>query len=363
MRTLHGCVVPRIQLRFGVDTFVMQRIEPIGYDAKKNAYWLIGGTLHAIALYHTWANTQTRAADRLWIQRHIPKPPRPKNSSFLKRKRGTMTTTAKLAPTVGKGRSGLAPDKRPRVSEYQAAVFPTSGRVRAAKAQAKIKLNKQAVEFAEFQRLHGKSRSARDPTAAARVAMGDVSVSPSKTGRATRAAMRASARIRGTGEDGWQAIPKEWLRETAGGSSASEDGGDAGEEGKQEAEVEQPGEKSRTRKIEKKLKTGLESDGSEISELTELSEECTDGEGEGEGGGDSGGNESSPRDNGVEAVVKEEKSSDHALLAPAADRETEDPPTLPEGFTEWETVSYLEGVSSAMLLILFLPHQDLRHTS
>jgi len=268
-----------------------------------------------------------------------------------------MTTTAK--PKGGERRSRPTPDKRPRVAECPAADSSTSGRVRAAKSQAKIKLNKQAVELVGFQRQQGKSRSTRDPTAAARVATGDVNVSPPNTGRATRAALRSSARFRGTDEDGWQAIPKEWLRDGAGESSASEDGSDAGEEeGEQEAEVRKPDEKARTGKKEKELKTGLESDGGEISDLTELSEEYADGGGEG-GGGD----ESPPIDNGLEdTLVKEEEPSEHALLAPVADRETEDPPALPEGFTEWGTVNYLELVSPAVLLILFLPFQDLRNT-
>ena len=271
------------------------------------------------------------------------------------------TTTAKLAPAGTKRRSGPAPEKRPRISEYQAADSSTLRRARAAKAQAKIKLNKQAVELAEFQRLQGKSRSTRNPTAAARAATGDATASPSKTGRATRAAMRASARFRGADEDGWQAIPKEWLRGGAGGGSASENDGDIGEEEEeQEVEMGKQDEEAKTGKIEKELKTGLESDASEISDLTELSEECTDDEGKGRVSG--GGDESPPHDNGVEDTMVKEELLEPALLAPTADRETQDPPALPEGFTEWETVNYIKIVSPAMLLTLFLPLQDLRNT-
>ncbi|THH04166.1 hypothetical protein EW146_g10245, partial [Bondarzewia mesenterica] len=57
------------------DETAQWRIEPVGYDAKTNAYWLIGH-------------------DRLWIQRVLPKPPR-----SLKRKRPAAKSNkkAKLA--------------------------------------------------------------------------------------------------------------------------------------------------------------------------------------------------------------------------------------------------------------------------
>ncbi|KAG6900083.1 hypothetical protein C0993_003433 [Termitomyces sp. T159_Od127] len=104
------------------------RIEPIGYDSKKNAYWLIG-------------------ADRLWIQRQIPKPPRPKtasrNAASLKRKR-----TADPVKAVPKGRSRAAPPppaKRQRIQQAET----TGGRSRAAKSQAKAKLDAQAKETSD----------------------------------------------------------------------------------------------------------------------------------------------------------------------------------------------------------------------
>lgn len=61
---------------------------------------------------------------------------------------------------------------------------------------------------------------------------------------------RISARLRGTQEEEWQPVPKEWLNEER-----------SLQNGKTEAELS---------------KTGLESDDDAISELTELSEEVSD---------------------------------------------------------------------------------------
>jgi hypothetical protein len=47
MTTLqHGYAFPpRVHFQFPSDILLHdQRIEPIGYDSKRNAYWLIGGT-------------------------------------------------------------------------------------------------------------------------------------------------------------------------------------------------------------------------------------------------------------------------------------------------------------------------------
>ncbi|KAF7316997.1 DALR-1 domain-containing protein [Mycena chlorophos] len=166
------------------------RIEPIGYDAKSNAYWLIG-------------------ADRLWIQRTPPRPPRAKPS--LKRKRLPDESPKRPKPKP-------APAKRARVE-------PERGRT--AKARAKIKLETQAKELEELNRAAAAAtgkRSARKAAAPPR-ALGT----------------RLSARLRGTeDEDEWQTIPDEWLSD------------------------EEPPSKP--------AKTGLES-GDSSSELTELSEE------------------------------------------------------------------------------------------
>ncbi|KAG6844243.1 hypothetical protein H0H87_008492 [Tephrocybe sp. NHM501043] len=273
------------------------RIEPIGYDSKSNAYWLIG-------------------ADRLWIQRTIPKPPRPKaatsNSASLKRKRGA--TSAKATPK-SKGRSAPTPTmKRPRIQEPEV----TSGRSRAAKSQANAKLDAQAKELAELNRqanaLARSSSGLRTSTRASPKKPSTPKPSPPKT-RGTR----LSKRLRGDeDEDEWQAVPEEWLN------------GD---------EESKPSKADGKRSAGLALKTGLEDEGSEISDLTELS--------------DDGGKESAEEDEDKDDVGKDEdqkpeepplkeeeevKPVPEAPTAPVDDRGLEKPPVLPEGFIEWETI-------------------------
>ncbi|KAJ7677324.1 hypothetical protein B0H17DRAFT_1079375 [Mycena rosella] len=185
------------------------RIEPIGYDAKSNAYWLIG-------------------ADRLWIQRAHPKPPRyTATTSPLKRKR-----------PENAGQSSTAKSKRPATKRARLAsdgpskVTITVPGGRAAKAQAKLKLDAQAKELAELNRAAGVKGSEKRTRGRTPVAP----VRPLGT--------RLSARLRGD-EDEWQAVPQDWLKEE--GESNS-----------------------------KTAKTGLESDDDSISDLTELSEEAVD---------------------------------------------------------------------------------------
>ncbi|KAJ7454864.1 hypothetical protein FB451DRAFT_1049218 [Mycena latifolia] len=184
------------------------RIEPIGYDAKSNAYWLIG-------------------ADRLWIQRAQPKPPRyTATTSPLKRKRPENATTKS---STAKSKRPAA--KRPRLaSESPKLTITVPGGGRAAKAQAKLKLDAQAKELAELNRA-ARAKPSRGRTAVA-------PVRPLGT--------RVSARLRGAEEDEWQAVPQDWLDEEKG-----------------------PSRKTRA-------KTGLESDDESVSDLTELSEEPID---------------------------------------------------------------------------------------
>ncbi|KAJ7650573.1 hypothetical protein FB45DRAFT_888155 [Roridomyces roridus] len=137
------------------------RIEPIGYDAKSNAYWLIG-------------------ADRLWIQRVHPKPTRyTATTSSLKRKRVEYTPAGKT-----KGKRPAA--KRPRLASEDAAKLKITvpGGGRAAKTQAKLKLDAQAKELAELNRSAKGRRNLGCPF---------------------------TARLRGVEDDEWQEIPPDWL--------------------------------------------------------------------------------------------------------------------------------------------------------
>ncbi|KAJ6448937.1 hypothetical protein C8R45DRAFT_1045711 [Mycena sanguinolenta] len=187
------------------------RIEPIGYDAKSNAYWLIG-------------------ADRLWLQRAHPKPPRyTATTSSLKRKRPENTAKASAA----KSKRPAAKRARLAHEDPKLTITVPAGGGRAAKAQAKVKLDEQAKELAELNRAAGikapaarETRRGRNPVAPVR---------PLGT--------RVSARLRGADDDEWQAIPEDWLEEGT------------------------------KKKAPPKPKTGLESDDDSISDLTQLSED------------------------------------------------------------------------------------------
>ncbi|KAJ6570295.1 hypothetical protein DFH09DRAFT_1154608 [Mycena vulgaris] len=184
------------------------RIEPIGYDAKSNAYWLIG-------------------ADRLWIQRIQPKPPRyTATTSPLKRKRlenVAKSSTAKSKRPAAK-RARLTSDESSKLTITQ---------------QAKLKLNAQAKELTELNRAAGIKASDR------RAAHGRTPVAPVRP-----LGTRVSARLRGAEEDEWQAVLQDWLAE----------------EGRSKTKAS----------VEPRAKTGLESDDDSISDLTELSEEIAD---------------------------------------------------------------------------------------
>ncbi|KAJ7895858.1 hypothetical protein B0H13DRAFT_2034594 [Mycena leptocephala] len=220
------------------------RIEPIGYDAKSNAYWLIG-------------------ADRLWIQRAHPKPPRYTAT--------TPENTAKASATKSKRPAA----KRARLaSEDPKLTITVPGGGRAAKAQAKLKLDAQAKELAELNRAAGLRGPATRASHGGRTPVAPVR--PLGT--------RVSARLRGADEEEWQAVPEDWL--TEGGS------------------------KKKT-PVKPKPKTGLESDDDSVSDLTELSEEPIE-------------------------EVKEDEESAEVEEASQAEENRED--GQPEGFVEWETI-------------------------
>ncbi|KAJ7219982.1 hypothetical protein GGX14DRAFT_432652 [Mycena pura] len=188
------------------------RIEPIGYDGKSNAYWLIG-------------------ADRLWIQRPPAKPQRyTATTSSLKRKRPeALKSTAKPKRPAAK-RARLATEGSAKLT------ITVPGGGRAAKTQAKLRLDAQAKELAEL------NRAARLQSTEKR---GGRTMVPRPLGT------RVSARLKGGDEDGeWQAVPEDWLAD--GGSS------------------------EKKTSVKQRAKTGLESDDDSVSELTELSEEPVD---------------------------------------------------------------------------------------
>ncbi|KAG0708112.1 hypothetical protein DFH29DRAFT_1047975 [Suillus ampliporus] len=284
-------------------------IEPIGYDAKRNAYWLIGGVCYFLI---SLPRLDLDSADRLWIQREPPRP-------TLKRKRLAKPTTSKSA-----GRKSSSSNKRQRVepepeptpppttparasrqrnrAQTQNSSPPGSRGTRAAKSRANQKLDAQAKDLAEFQRQMARSKSDNARPLTPRRPSG----------------IRVSARLRGAlAEDEWQEVPEEWL-------SVS------GYDGKEGDEKTLP--KAKTR-----LKTGLESDEESVSDLTELSEDEETEEEDAQ--------EEADKEESEEPSVKDEETEAEFVPAPDKsngkiddDKEDEDLPPLPEGFVEWETI-------------------------
>lgn len=266
----------------------VQRIEPVGYDAKTNAYWLIGGIYFSIRERNS-RNSNCRLGDRLWIQRVPPKPskkakrkrpPKTKETAnsrpSKKRKADPEPEPESKSPSKAKGSSKNA-SRSTRGSKQTKEEEPTtsSGRgVRAAKLNANLKLDAQAKQLAEFQRQASAERKG-----------------PGKEFPIRPLGTRMSSRLRHSivpdeGEDPeWQPVPDEWL---------------------QDEEKLKP-------VAGKKRKTGLEDEEEdEVSELTDLSED-----------------EEKPAVDQVGDHVGEDSPADPQDAADSS---------LPDGFVEWETV-------------------------
>ncbi|KAF9650242.1 hypothetical protein BDM02DRAFT_3185624 [Thelephora ganbajun] len=173
------------------DETAQWRIEPIGYDVRRNAYWLIG-------------------ADRLWIQRSTYKP------KDLKRKRlpaPKQPTTEETRKPAGKRRKVLrddSSDSSGNFSDPPPREIVTSG-PRAAKLRANKKLDAQAKALAEFQR---ENAIATRSTRTTRRGVLDKAAGPSlvRSFHGTRVSSRLR-RGKPDSEEEWQSIPDGWLTE------------------------------------------------------------------------------------------------------------------------------------------------------
>lgn len=319
-------------------------------------------------------------ADRLWIQRDIPKPPhnpkrkraaaKPKHkrpailsddesdTSPAPKKRKAVTTarsstsrnlvTSPKTPTTRSSRT-----RRPPPSSEDLGPITSRG-PRAAKMQASAKLSVQAKELAELQRqaaLESRRSGKRVP-----------SPSPHRRSSPRRpTGTRMSARLWGgaQGDDEWQEIPDEWLNERR---EAEKDGGASGS-GRLDGEAEmgkssdpdlrpdpEPEAVPDPDTDAHRAKTGLESDDDDVSELTELTEisppatvlvsHSNTKKARKKGAGSR--RKTSRTKRGISVV---EVSVDIAQPAEEIESEEEIEPEWrpPEDFVEWETVRFFSA--------------------
>jgi hypothetical protein len=186
--------------------------------------------------------------------------------------RSARLNTARIASTVSAGRGGG----------------------RAAKTQAKMKMDEQAKDLAEFQRQAATTARSNGKSPA----------EPPPPPRGTR----LSKRLRGSmEEEDWQPVPDEWL-----------------------AESKTPPAEAAVAAL---VKTGLESD--DESALTSLSDDDEEKDAAEEVEPEDGGGKPKGDHVGTDAILN--------------DRGLEVPPEMPSDFVEWETVSDLYVVSSRLV--------------
>lgn len=204
-------------------------------------------------------------------------------------------------------RSNRTPGRSARLSTARIAGTVSAGRGggRAAKTQAKMKMDEQAKDLAEFQRQ----------AAAVARSNGKSPAEPPPLPRGTR----LSKRLRGSiEEEDWQPVPDEWL-----------------------AESKTPPAEAAVAAL---VKTGLESD--DESALTSLSDDDEEKDAP---------EEVEPEDSGGKPKKGDHVDTDTIL----DDRGLEVPPKMPNGFVEWETVSVPYAVSLTIVFKFPLDRCDL----
>ena len=299
-------------------------------------------------------------ADRLWIQRSLPKPPRP-----VKRKRAAPAKKPKPKPSLSKAveedsesdsdvePEPPAPAKRTRTANGRASrnkakpdESTSSGRgARAAKLKANKMLDVQAKELAEFQRqaalLSSPSRSGRGTRSTRTSTRGQTQSSPSKR---PVLGTRTSARLRGPpndSDDEWQQVPEEWLKGERDRSPPPSRR--TRSKGKAKAEQEE-------QEVEESVAEAAGLDSDAISELTELSDDPQDPDEQIEEPNglptESIKTVTEPTDNAV--AGRKTNKAKKGIITPEEVVEPIEylppPAAIPEGFVEWEAVRRLHIV-------------------
>ena len=185
----------------------------------------------------TWASRRViiLVADRLWIQRALP----PKT----RKKRHARECTIDLPGSHGRAKRRRIEKILESVNFNQSVSHATTAH-RAAKFKAKAKLNARPVAVVGV-----RSSYCHNGHSSTGVQRGKVTNHP--TASCPIVGTRVSARLRGAQQDEWQPVPKEWMDDID----------------ERDSHLEYA---SRSETV---IKTGLESDLEEMSELTELSED------------------------------------------------------------------------------------------
>ncbi|KZS92587.1 hypothetical protein SISNIDRAFT_122053 [Sistotremastrum niveocremeum HHB9708] len=260
------------------DEFAAWRLEPVGYDASLNSYWLLGDS-------------------RLWIQRAPPKKPRKPTQKPRGRPKNTKKPIPKTPSTPGPSRSrsqrgtpanGSNPLKRPALDDGP-------------RYSKRAKSGPSAKAGA----------TGRPSRAAADNANRRLAALPQSTMRPTRGT-RTSSRLRSADEeDLWQEIPEEWLR-----------GPDSSSPRRQSSEEAESDNGARPRAIS-------DAELSELTELSELSDEEEDADKKSEGDEEEQ-EEERGKDEEEEAQHQDQEEE---ALEPKSEAE---PPNA--DFVEWETL-------------------------
>ncbi|CAE6438951.1 unnamed protein product [Rhizoctonia solani] len=285
------------------DSGVGWRMEPVGWDSKKNTYWLVGET-------------------RLWIQHHIPQPPKPSK----KRGRAQQAVVVPLESTISsRALPSFSDDEK---DDKEANKLQPEGE-NEEESEPEAASSRSLTPPPATQSKRSSARQSRASSSAGKRRT-DESANGSRK-RAKVTGTRVSLRLRGpkkeeTDEDGWQSVPDEWL--------------DKEDESKQSPQAADP--------------FGSDSDLTEVEELErEIEEERKKREAKGgqrrsgrtrrkgKGDGSEVPRAPEPEPEPVKEVLDTDDSQSKQLpvrlhVAPLVDPML--PPPLPPGFIEWETV-------------------------
>ncbi|CAE6461885.1 unnamed protein product [Rhizoctonia solani] len=170
------------------DSGVGWRMEPVGWDSRKNTYWLVGET-------------------RLWIQHHIPQPTRPPK----KRARAAQAIVVPLEPTIF---SRMPPSFSDEEGDDEEVNKPQPKDEEGDESEAEATSSRSLTPPPPIPSKRSSARQSRASSTAEKRRTSESANGSRKRPKVT--GTRVSLRLRGsnkkdTDEDGWQSVPDEWL--------------------------------------------------------------------------------------------------------------------------------------------------------